>query len=265
MKRRHVFLRFLLCVLFPALGSIQAVGNDNNYYAQVTATAIGPTGAGTVYAAGNAQNGTPGTTSIAIGRTDRAGRTASFTFTATPNENYDFMGWTSTNDENANPESNNNPYTKNYTTSSNQGGDNAREYNIYAIFKEKPLFYFSATANVSPAGAGTATATPATTSVRGERGSSTSATATTTFTATPNDGYVFDGWYSAASGGTLISRSNPYNATITSTSTNSGSPTNTTYYARFLSIANPTGITATDKTINVNITKIIFFIVGHLK
>ena len=103
MKRRHVFLRFLLCVLFPALGSVQAWANNDSYYARVTATAS-PTGAGTVYAKCNVtggQNGDEGTTSTAGGATTTQGGNVSFTFTATPYENYDLKGWSTTNNVNA--------------------------------------------------------------------------------------------------------------------------------------------------------------------
>ena len=66
MKYSHIsFISFLL---FLILGTGGAFAN-NNYYARVTATAIGPTGAGTVYAESNSSNGTQGTTSTATGYT----------------------------------------------------------------------------------------------------------------------------------------------------------------------------------------------------
>ena len=200
MKTRYIFLKGLLCILFPVLGSVQALGNNNTYYAQVTATAIGPTGAGTVYATSNAQNGQQGATSTAVGTSNNGGGNVAFTFTATPSSDiYEFKGWSTSNNVNATTVSENNPYTANYQASNNAGQNNIRSHNIYAIFVEKPIFYFSATATVTTSGAGTATVSPATTSVRGEHWNSTSATTSgIAFSATPNSDYGFIGWSETA-------------------------------------------------------------------
>ena len=235
MKSRYIFLRVILCVLFPILGNVQAWGGSNNYYAQVTATAI-PTGAGTVYASANGQNGETGTTSTAAGYTGTRQGNVSFTFTATPSGIYDFKGWSTANNVNATPVSTNNPYETNYQASRNTGQNNATTNNIYAIFVEKPLFYFSGTATATPSDGGTASVSPATANVRGEHWNSTSATTTAiAFSATANTGYEFLGWSTTANGN-IVSTASPYNPTLTSISTNSGSPMNTTYYARFAAL-----------------------------
>lgn len=237
MKSRYIFLRVILCILFPILGNVQAWGNNNNYFAQVTAHAIGPTGAGTVYAESNGNDGTTGTTSTAVGYSGNSQGNVSFKFTATPSSDiYDFKGWSTSNNVNATTTYSDNPYTRNYQAASSRGQNSAKTYDIYAIFVEKPLYYFRGTATVTPSGAGTASVSPATVNARGEHWNSTSATTTTiAFSATANTGYEFSGWSTTADG-SIVSTANPYTPTLTSTSTNSGSPTNTTYYARFAAL-----------------------------
>lgn len=248
MKLRRILLKSFCCIvsLVSAIPAWGGGGGTTYYYAKVTAN-VRPTGAGTVYATANNGNGVTAETSIATGVATREGGNVSFTFTATPTGNYDFKGWTSTDDVNATPLSTVNPYSPSYAASTTEGEENATSYNIYAIFVEKPLFYFSATAEVSPSGAGTATPNPTTTEVRAERWDSESATTNTiTFTATPGADYGFFGW-SRTEGGEIESSNNPYTPTLTSTSKNSATPTNTTLYARFMPY--PTGITATPTSI----------------
>ena len=222
-----------ILILFLGLASSSVYAYQQNYYARATATAIGPTGAGTVYAEGNNQNGTPGTTSTAVGSTTTQSGPISFSFTASSNEGYDFMGWSETNDVNATLVSEENPYTRSYNASNTEGDGNVPDYNIFAIFAAKPTFYFAATA----------TATPATTSAYGDRWNSTSATATVTFSASAAEGYEFVAWYSDAGLSTQVSTSTSYGATLTSTSTNSGNPDRTTLYAKFDKLLDPTSIT----------------------
>lgn len=151
-----------------------------------------------------------------------------------------------------------------YSTKSNStvyyGNDNTSSYgdfgtnsitgridnrpNIRLTFKK---FYFSATATANAGGS--ASVSPTTTNVIGTT-SCESATTTATFTATPNTGYRFKGW-STTSDGTPISTANPYVATITSTSTNSGSPTNTRLYAQFEEIPEVTAIAADVEDVSV--------------
>ncbi|MBQ4277477.1 MAG: chitobiase/beta-hexosaminidase C-terminal domain-containing protein [Bacteroidaceae bacterium] len=103
-------------------------------------------------------------------------------------------------------------------------------------------FYFSATATPMPSAGGSASVSLANTEVSTVY-SNTSATTTATFTATPAPTYSFIGW-SQTESGAIVSTNNPYTATITSTSTNSASPTNTRLYARFQLRPAATGITA---------------------
>ena len=129
---------------------------------------------------------------------------------------------------------------------SKDSGNPART-TLYARFTALPTFYFSANAVCAPAAGGTASVSLADSEKYGSSLTSTSETTTATFTATPNAGYGFLGWSETADGA-IISTSATYEHTITSTSTSSGSPTNTTLYARFQShptaiVANPTSLT----------------------
>ena len=125
------------------------------------------------------------------------------------------------------------------TNTSNGTRGNNRP-NIRLTFKK---FYFSATA-IATAG-GTASVSPQSTNVVGTT-SCSSATTTATFTATPNSGFL--GW-SETESGSIVSTDNPYAATITSTSTTSANPTNTTLYARFQANVNPTAIAANNASV----------------
>lgn len=246
MRPRHIYKIASILLLSAISTNLWAT---RYYYAEVTANAIGPTGAGTVYAEGNQSNGNVSeTSSTAGGNTTSQGGAVSFTFTASPKDNYDFKGWTLTNNVNGNIESEALQYSKSFNASNNSGDENASKNNIYAIFAEKPLFYFRATAVVTPSGAGTASINPTTTSTRGAKWNSTSATATSNYSATANSNYHFTGW-SSTEDGSIISTDNPYIATITSTSKTSNNPSVTTYYARFQPY--PTSLSASPATITL--------------
>lgn len=254
MRNQVSIKKFYFLVLFAliSVGQMFAGGGGGTtyYYAKVTARA---TGAGTVYAGSNVENGVTGSESTAIGATETSGGNVEFTFNAYPNDNYDFKGWAETNNVNATTISNDETYTRNYAAATSDGENNAKSYNIYAIFAEKPLFYFGGVAIVTPSGAGTATVNPETTSARGEKWNSTSATTNAiTFSASPKLDYEFLGW-SNAENGEIVSSNNPYKPTITSTSTNSGVPTKTTLYARFQARSYPTNITASPTSITLGV------------
>lgn len=254
MRNQFSIKKFYFLVLFAlmSVGQMFAGGGGGTtyYYAKVTARA---TGAGTVYAESNGENGGTGSESTATGATGTGGGDVEFTFYADPNDNYDFKGWAETNNVNATTISNDETYTRNYAAATRDGESNAESYDIYAIFAEKPLFYFSGVAVVTPSGAGTATVNPETTSARGEKWNSTSATTNAiTFSASPELDYEFLGW-SNAENGEIVSSNNPYKPTITSTSKNSGVPTKTTLYARFQARSYPTNITASPTSITLGV------------
>ena len=256
MKNLRVYLRIIMGVLFLSVGNMQAWGNQNTYYGRGTAnvSSASPTGAGTVYVSTtNNGNGTYANTSNATGNANGQGSATVTVYAfARANENYEFVGWNTQNGTTATT-STNNPQNISGVANSTNENNPTNIGTLYAIFAAKPVFYFSATAVATPAGGGTASVSPATTNVRGEHWNSTSATTTATFTATPNSGYGFLGWSTTADGA-VVSTANPYSATLTSTSTNSGSPTNTILYAHFASLADPTGISATDIQVSMGTT-----------
>ncbi|MBQ7946023.1 MAG: chitobiase/beta-hexosaminidase C-terminal domain-containing protein [Bacteroidales bacterium] len=237
MKNLFVIKRFYLLMLFVVIGFSQMYGwgDSDVYYAKATAK-VNPTGAGTVYVESNAEKGATGEESTGIGTTETSGGNVSFTFVATPKGIHDFKGWSEINDVNTSSfVTTNNPYTRNYTASNEANDEGAATTNtLYAIFAEKPLFYFSATAEVRPTEFGTASSNPTKVEARSEKWNSTSATTNAiTFTAEPkSDDYDFQGW-SRTENGDIVSTENPYKPTLTSNSTSSNSPTGTTLYARF--------------------------------
>ncbi len=253
MKNHPLYLRVILCILFPFMGYVQAWSEGTTYYARARAevSSACATGAGTVYVntSNNDNGGTYATSSSALNGNGSYGNSANVSFYAFAHagDNFEFVGWNTSNGT-LNTTSSDHPYNITINaTSTNQ--NKPTESTIYAIFREKPLFYFSGTATATPSDGGTASVSPETTSVRGEHWNSTSATSTAiAFSATANTGYAFIGWSTTAEG-SIVSTDNPYYPTLTSTSTTSGSPTNTTYYARFSTLADPTGINATDITV----------------
>mgnify|MGYP003308383345 CR=1 FL=1 len=107
MKLRRILLKSFCCIVslvsaIPAWGG--GGGTTYNYYAKVTAN-VRPTGAGTVYAQSPQEqgNGDEAETSTATGAATQGGANVRFTFTATPQGNYDFKGWTSEDNVNATP------------------------------------------------------------------------------------------------------------------------------------------------------------------
>lgn len=242
MKNLFVIKRFSIIALFAVFSVGLTYAENNTFFAKARAR-VGSTGEGKVYASANRTNN-PDYTEAGNAVTKNQNNNTDFTFYmyAEADPGYDFTGWsTAANGSSLLSNSDVSPYS--YRVSSNAESDNdATENNLYAIFRPLPTFYFSATAVVVPNGAGTVSVSPTTTSVYGEHWSSTSAnTNAITFTATSGANHVFQGW-SKTESGEIESSANSYKPTITSNSTNSGSPSNTTLYARFLPY--PTGVTA---------------------
>lgn len=234
MKNKYLSkILVLLVTLFCFAGQAMA-GND--YYAKVTAN-VDPSGAGTVYVDNGSSDNWGATSSEGGGYSGTKGNnggTATIKIDAKANAGYKFNGWTFTKGSGSFANENSTNTTVTVKVSNNKGQSNATAYTIKASFIAVPTFYFSATAAVSTAGGGTASVSPTgTISDYGDDATSTSATTKVTFTATPSAGYYFSHWSNNTNGGTSVSEANPYEATITSTSKNSGSPTNTTLYAVF--------------------------------
>lgn len=168
-------------------------------------------------------------------------------FTATANAGYEFVGWYSDTGLTTQV-STNSSYSQSITSESTSSA-NPANLTLYARFEPKPTFYFSATAEALPAGTGTASVSPTTASAQAEHWNSTSATTTAiAFSATQSSENIFLGWSETASGA-IVSTANPYNPTLTSTSTSSVNPTNSNLFARYQAYA--TSITASPSQLTV--------------
>ncbi len=232
MKNKYITKALFIAICFFHFQFLLAGNTSYSITVNVSHT---PSGSGKVYVAQNnnvpAQNQyKDSNSSTASGKTKTA-ISIDFYLFAKPEKGYEFAGW----NQNANSETYESTTAEGFKVNiygSNPSQANQTK-NYVAHFKRLPPFYFSATAAVSTAGGGTASVSPTgTISDYGDDATSTSATTTVTFTATPSAGYYFSHW-SNTNGGTSVSEANPYEATITSTSKDSGNPTNTTLYAVF--------------------------------
>ena len=144
------------------------------------------------------------------------------TFNATPNESYEFVGWGTT--EGATTyESTANPYQ---TTLSNSAHATTTTKKLYAIFR--PVFRFSVAAEkIYDHGTVSATVTD---KILGEP-AATSLSTQATFTAAPNAGSTFEGWYADREHTQLVSKDATYKPTITNSTV--GSTKNLMLFAWF--------------------------------
>ncbi len=146
----------------------------------------------------------------------------SVTLTATANSGYDFVGWYSDSSYSTQKST-----SASYTVTAPAKDTTVTYYAKFQIqtFAVKAYAY---TDGSNSSTGGTVKVT------NGSTGATSSATVnyntSVTYTATVNSGYDFEGWYTAATGGTLVSSSASYTKTITSS-------TNITLYARFTTSA----------------------------
>ena len=236
---KRLCLVALLAVFGVGLSYAGGGGGTTTYYAKVRAS-VG-TGSGKVYASESTTNNPSYGDGNVVTKDQSNNQNFTFYMYARAENGYEFTGWSTTKNGTELSNSAVSPYS--YQINSNASNESsATENQLYAFFRELPTFYFSASAISVPSNAGTASVSPAVTNVYGEHWNSTSATTNAiTFTATSGANHVFQGW-SRTENGEIESSANPYKPTITSNSTNSGSPSNTTLYARFLPY--PTGVTA---------------------
>ena len=151
-----------------------------------------------------------------------ASETATATFIATAKEGYEFVGW-GTSGTATTYESTANPYQ---TSISNSTHASTATKSLYAIFR--PVFRFSASAE-KIYNYGTVRAS-VTDKILGEP-AATSQQTQATFTATPNAGCTFEGWYSDREHTKLVSENANYQSIITNNTV--GSTANLTLYAWF--------------------------------
>lgn len=144
------------------------------------------------------------------------------TFNATPNAGYEFVGWGTT--ENATTYEST---AKSYQTSiTNSAHASTATKKLYAIFR--PVFEFSVSAEkIYDHGSVSANVTE---KILGEP-AATSLSTQATFTAIPNDGCTFEGWYSDREHTQLVSKDDNYTPTVINNTV--GSTANLTLYAWF--------------------------------
>lgn len=148
--------------------------------------------------------------------------TATATFSATAKDGYEFVGWGTTQGATS-YESTANPYQ---TSISNSSHASTATKTLYAIFR--PVFRFSVAAEkIYDHGTVSATVTD---KILGEP-AATSLSTQATFTAAPNAGSTFEGWYADREHTQLVSKNATYKPTITNSTV--GSTKNLTLYAWF--------------------------------
>ena len=151
-----------------------------------------------------------------------ASESTTATFNATPNAGYEFVGWGTTQGATS-YESTANPYQ---TSISNTAHASTATKTLYAIFR--PVFRFSVAAEkIYDHGTVSATVTD---KKLGEP-AATSQSTQATFTAAPNAGATFEGWYSDREHTQLVFEDATYTRTIENNTI--GSTKNLTLYAWF--------------------------------
>ena len=222
---RIIHIRFLgLFVLMLTMFSMSALANNNkDYYSKVTAKAVG---GGKVYVSQNQTNSPHYATDSSDNKTEKTDEQPTHTYYlyAQPNDGHEFAGWYNSEQCAGNYLSMDLPYIVEIQATEKT----ANEGHYYALFK--PVFKFSATANIINGSYGTATAT-VTSKIIGNVGD-TSKSTTATFTATPKANCTFEGWFSiVGTDTTLVSTSAKYTPTINNTSV--GTEASLTLYAWF--------------------------------
>ena len=240
MKTKLLFQRLALVVLLAMIGSLQGFAA---YYTQATATVIGGEG-GTVYV--GTTNATPADdafqTSVVTTNSTSSRSSHKYYYFAKAAEGYEFVGWFTS----ATPAANATPTSKTATAwsvslSPGTGATteaNATKTTRYAKFAKKQNYYSLLTANANEGGKVFASTTATNT-----RAWATQVTLnqTTEAIAAPSHSYYlyaqgegefgFLGW-STTPDGTIVSKNNPYTASVTAIA-DADAPGAATYYAQF--------------------------------
>lgn len=242
MKRKEKLIG-LFMVLF-AMISVNAWGESDAYYAK--ATVKGNTGLGKVYVS-NAKTSNPEYStsgeSTAIGSASAAiGNSTNITFYlyAQPNnpEDYEFMGWSESEDGNVINNSAVPEYTRTINSNS-KDSNNPVGKTWYAKFAQKLIYYTKLNAVGGVGGSVNITSTSNITTEAIENGMSASSVTkqvnapriSYTLAATPESGYQFSGWYRDAALSTRASQNASYSVNIDG-KTDVAEATQT-YYAKF--------------------------------
>ena len=218
------------------------------YYGKATAAASAGGSAYVSFTSYDAATTTNATTNTA--NTSNASESKTAYYKATVNTGYVFLGWikgTASYSAN-NVVSTSLTYNPTITYSSETSGS-PTETTYKAWFA--PMFYFSANATSSNGSLGSASAS-ITEEVQGAPGE-TSKTATATFTATPETGCTFNGWYETSDySGSPVSTNTTYTRTLTDNNVSSTTPVSLTLYAWFRKNPN---LQWADPSLDLNLVK----------
>lgn len=199
------------------------------YYGKATAAASAGGSAYVSFTSYDAATAANATTNTANTSAANASKTAYYK--ATVNTGYVFLGWIKGTDAYSanNVVSTSLTYNPSITYSSETSGS-PTETTYKAWFA--PMFYFSANATSSNESLGSASGS-VTTEVQGAPGE-TSKTVTATYTAEPEDGCTFNGWYEASDySGSPVSMSATYTRSLTDNNVSSTTPISLRLYAWF--------------------------------
>ncbi len=241
---RTVSLRVVMIMMLAMFCSLQgfAGGGTTNstYYSK--ATAIAPSGKGTVYVSKkNPDDGAKYAEESSATNSSIASSAPKHTYYmfAKAADGFSFAGWATI--ENGNATVTDNPYTYQVNASSTTQGS-PTEGTLYAIFAESQTFYSTITVNATEGGkvfvATAETANPeyaATATASQNTEGAGSASHNYNLYAQAEDGYEFAGWALTADGAIISdSKAIPYVAKVTTSSTDSEAPQAATYYAKFV-------------------------------
>lgn len=250
----NTMINRLLAVSFLiSFGTFTVYGNST-YYSEAKVYAKGE---GKVYVSKTENNSiswdSQGTNS-SDSNNEKANNAPTHTYYAyaSANTGYEFLCWSETESSSAIPStvtSKNDSYTITITATENT----AATETLYAYFV--PVFNFAA-ATPATVSNGSYTISVATTQVVGTTINQTSGSTTATYTASPDAGYFFDGWFSSKDefddDSKKVSAENPYSTTINN-STPGLTVTSPQYYARFAQTKTPT-FTVASQSLNVGDT-----------
>ena len=243
MVKKIINLRVVMLMMLAMFCCLQgfAGGSTNRtYYSK--ATAIAPSGKGTVYVSKtNSDAGASYAEESSATNNSSAASAPKHTYYmfAKAAEGLSFAGWATS--EGGSVTSTANPYAYQVTASSTNSGSPS-EGKLYATFAESQTFYSTITVNATEGGkvfvATAETANPeyaATATASQNTEAAGSANHNYNLYAQAEDGYEFAGWAESADG-EIISNSKaiPYVATVTTSSTDSEAPQTATYYAKFV-------------------------------
>lgn len=242
MKTNTIFTRVALVMLLAVFGCLQ--GFSATYYAKAIAK-VSSSGGGKVFV--STTNSSADAVWAESSEALRTGstRSSSFYLFAQADEGWEFDHWATADNSNT-AASRNNPWTYTFNAGTTATSEAKATTNTrYAVFKQKQPYYSTLTAYANEGGKVFVNTTNSNDDAVWE--ASSVANQTSEDIATPvhnyylyaqgNEGWDFIGW-STTVNGSVINKSNPYNAKVTVDSHNEADPTAAKYYAHFAQAVN---------------------------